>query len=161
MICGRGPVAATLGLFNDAAIHLYYQYCIHYRCRLVFIICMCRPVNIHRHGLYYALRVQLCVFRQMGMHTYAHQASPAFIHSFKNSLAVKQCFLTIKYSSILKVMGLYTMSGSRTYVFAVAYGVCRCIDLKVGYNLPISFNQPFTLKQDFVLEAWIILCLNL
>ena len=54
MICGA--VAATVGLFNDMR---QYQYCILYRYRLVtvFIICMCPPVNIHRHGLYYVLRV--------------------------------------------------------------------------------------------------------
>jgi hypothetical protein len=37
-------------------------------------------------------------------------------HGLYYSLAVKQCFLTIKYSWTLKVMGLYTMSVS---VFAV------------------------------------------
>ena len=31
----------------------------------------------------------LRVFKQMGAHTHAHQASPAFIHSLKHSLAVK------------------------------------------------------------------------
>ena len=61
----------------------------------------------------------LCL-RQMGAHT--HAPSPAFIHYLKHSLVVKLCFLTIKYSSILKVMGLYTMSLSRTSVFAV-----RCL----------------------------------
>ena len=46
----------------------------------------------------------LHVFKQMGAHT--PHSSPAFIHSFKHSLAVKLCFLTIKYSSILKSYGL-------------------------------------------------------
>ena len=38
----------------------------------------------------------------------------SFNHSFKHSM-VKLCFLTIKYSSILKVIGLYTMPLSRKF----------------------------------------------
>ena len=53
------------------------------------------------------------------LNRWMHTRAPAFIHLFKHSLAVKQCTLTIKYSSILKVMGLYTMSVSRKYVLAV------------------------------------------
>ena len=113
----RSLMAATVGLFNDMR---QYQYCVHYRYRLVFIICMCPPVNIHRHRLYYVFSLR--VFKQMGAHTHVHQASPAFIHYFKHSLAVKLYLLTIKYSSILKVMGLYTMFVSRT--FAV-----RCLQM--------------------------------
>ena len=53
--------AVTVILFNDIRNTLInivsYQYCMHYRYQLVFLICMCPPVNIHFHGLYYAVRV--------------------------------------------------------------------------------------------------------
>jgi hypothetical protein len=67
----------------------------------------------------------LHVFKQMGAHT--PHSSPAFIHSFKHSLAVKLCFLTIKYSSILKIIGLYTCFCQEN--MCLLYDVCRCIDL--------------------------------
>ena len=97
-----------------------YQYCVHYRYRLVFIICMCPPPLIYI-AMDWIMRYMfsLRLFKQMGVHTHVRQASPTFIHSFKHSLAVKPYFLTIKYSSILKVIGLYTISVSRAYVFAV------------------------------------------
>ena len=47
--------------------------------------------------MHYVFRLH--VFKQ----THAHQASPAFIHYFKHSLALKLCFFTIKYQSILTV----------------------------------------------------------
>ena len=52
----------------------------HYRYRLVFLICMCPPVNIHCHGLYYALRVY-CACLNRWMHT----GAPAFIHYFTHT----------------------------------------------------------------------------
>ena len=55
----------------------------------------------------------LRVFKQMDAYT------SACIHSFFLTLTRGKCFLTIKYSSILKVRGLYTMSVQRKYVFAV------------------------------------------
>ena len=54
-----GPVVTTVGLFNDMRQHINKQFVtsITYIIVIMFIICMCPPVNIHRHGLYYALRV--------------------------------------------------------------------------------------------------------
>ena len=54
----------------------------------------------------------VCACLNRWVHTHACQASPEFIHSFKHSLAVKLCFLTFKYSSIL-IMGVYTLYVSR------------------------------------------------
>ena len=95
----------------------------------------------------------LRVFKQMGAHTRQALGLPAFIHSFKHLLPVKLClcFLTIK--SILKVMGLYTMSVLRKYVFAV---LClqmhcfksttsyRCISCSFPNNLTNVINYPKT-----------------
>ena len=129
MICRRGLLAANVGLFNDMRQYinknrllpvlytLSLSTCVHnmhVSPPLIYIVMDC----IMRYV--FSLRV----FKQTGTHTHAPQASPAFIHSFKHSLAVKLRFLTIKHSSILKVMGLYTMSLSRTYVIAV-----RCLQM--------------------------------
>ena len=83
MICG--PVAATVGLLmicgNTLTNIVSFQYCIHYRYRLVFLICICPPVNIHCHELYYALRVSVCWCLNRWTHTRAH----AFIHYFTHT----------------------------------------------------------------------------
>ena len=81
-----------------------YQYCMHYRYRLVFLICMFPPVAMDCIIRYV---LSLRVFKQMDAHVCVlHIHTRARIHSFFLTLAVKQCFLTIKYSPILRVMGM-------------------------------------------------------
>ena len=52
-----------------------YQYCIHFRYRPVFIICMCPPVNIHYPELYNVYLVCVCLNRWMHVCTKHHPHS--------------------------------------------------------------------------------------
>ena len=75
------------------------------------------------------------VFKQMDatfINYFTHTHTRVRIHSFFLTL---NRGLTIKYSSILKVMGMYTMSVSRKYLL---YGICKCIDLKVQLITAVS-----------------------
>ena len=83
----------------------------------------------------------LRVFKQR-VHTYSWTGhAPAFNHSFTHSLVVKLCFVTIKYSLIVKVMGLYTMSVSRKNVCAVRCLQMHCFESTTSY-LCISCSFP-------------------
>ena len=95
---------ATVGLFIDMRQYsnkhrlspvlyaLSLSTCVHNMPPVI-----CPPVNIHPWRTVLCVTCLVCVFKQMGARTHAHQASPAFIHSFKHSLAVKLCFLTISF----------------------------------------------------------------
>ena len=92
----------------------------------------------------------VCVCLNRCVHTYCCTArTHAFIHSFKHSLAVKLCFLEIKCSSILKVMGLYTMSVSRKYEFAVRCLQMYCFKSTTSYHC-ISFSFPNNLTNVII-----------
>ena len=107
MICGRG-------LFNDMRRYINKQrllpvgYCIHYRYRLVFIICMCPPL------IYIAMDIIMCylfslrVFKLMGAHTHVHQA---FIHYFQHSLASS--------ASSLKTSTLFLLNLTTSFCHAI------------------------------------------
>jgi hypothetical protein len=76
---------------------------------------------------------------------FKHMPNITHIHSFKHSLSAKLFFLTIKYSSILKVMGLYTIYVSRKYVFAVWCLQMHCFKSTTSYRcIRCSFPNNLT-----------------
>ena len=173
LICG--PVAAIVGQFNDM-----WQY-INKHCLLpglyTLLLSTCvhnMHVSPHRYTLPWTvlcIMCLVCVCLNRWVHTYcwtARQTSPAYIHSIKPSLAVKLGFLTIKYSSNLKVMGLYTMLVSRKYVFAVrclqmhwfkSTTSCRCISCFFSNNLTNVILSPKTKFCDILCSSLLILLL--
>ena len=78
-----------------AALHtltniVSYQYCMHYRYRLVFLICMCPPLIYIAMDCIMRYLFSLRVFKQMDAHTrphsliilHIHTRAPAFINYF-------------------------------------------------------------------------------
>ena len=93
----------------------------------------------------------LRVFKHIGAHIQLNcTRTSAFIRSFKHSLVVKLCLLTIKYSLIiLKVMGLYTISVSIKYVFAVQCLQMHCFKSTTSYRC-ISCSLPHHLTNVII-----------
>ena len=118
MICGN------CGYINDRRNTLTnvvsYQYCMQYSYRLEFLICMCPPVNIHCHGLYYACLVCVCLNRWM------HTSAPAFINYFTHAhtrTRIHSFFLTL-------TRGKTLFSHNQILINPISYGLVHDVCVK-------------------------------